>query len=83
MMLDRARSAFVAVTAATALGAVALWGRVLAEQWPRLLYGSSLCGGDAASVGHCLACYSAAALTGIALAGAMRLGRPYSPAADY
>jgi hypothetical protein len=34
-------------------------------------------------MGHCLACYSAAALTGIALAGAMRLGRPYSPAADY
>jgi len=78
-MFDRARIAFEAVTTASALGALALWGWVLATQWPRLLYGSSLCGGDAASLGHCLACYPATALTGVAVIGSIILRRRVLP----
>lgn len=79
MMFDRARAFLRAVTMASALGALTIWGWVLANQWPRLLYGSGLCGGGDSSLIHCVACYPAAALTGVALGGALMLGRRVAP----
>lgn len=49
------------------LGAIVLWSGVLLREWPLLAAGGSLCGEPEGLLGHCVLCWPASALTGVAL----------------
>lgn len=58
------------------MGALLLWSGVLAREWPRLAAGGAICGEPEGLFGHCVLCWPAAALTGVA---AVTLIRVFSP----
>lgn len=77
-----ARAVFIAVrnnleelTLHSAAAASALWMGVVIREWPKLSTFGAICGDTGAFLGHCPLCYPAAALTGLALAGAFALSR--------
>ena len=59
--------------------ALALWGAILASEWPRLMATGTICGESGAWFGHCAACYPAAAasLIAAACAGALAFRRSW------
>jgi hypothetical protein len=61
------RTAIVTLVAGS--GAAAIWAGVLAKEWPRLMLAGTLCSEAESSLGHCWACYPAAALTLLAIGG--------------
>jgi len=63
----------VTVTLHSGLGALVLWSAVLAQAWPRLTALGPICGEPQALLGHCPLCWPAAALTAVAIAGAVVL----------
>lgn len=80
-----ARAIFIAVrnnleelTLHSAAGASILWLGVVIREWPKLSSIGAICGDSSAFLGHCPLCYPAAALTGLALAGAFALSRRQS-----
>jgi len=53
--------------AVAGLSAAALWTGILIYEWPRLTALGVICGEPPAHLGHCAACYVAAALTLVAI----------------
>jgi len=63
------------ITLHSAAGASILWLGVVVREWPRLTAFGPICGEAQGLLGHCPLCFPAAALTGLALAGAVALSR--------